>query len=146
MVDRDYRKVCSESDRLVVLQKGRVVVRAAKQRRGSVLAVATPRARVSVVGTVFLVDSPKGLATTVDVLQGATQVVGADDPSATPDQARVRAALAAVPDDQRAVLALAYFDGLSCSEIAARLDVPIGTVKSRLAAGLTKLRQTMGAI
>lgn len=73
------------------------------------------------------------------------QVVGADDPSATPDQARVRAALAAVPDDQRAVLALAYFDGLSCSEIAVRLDVPIGTVKSRLAAGLTKLRQTLGA-
>lgn len=73
------------------------------------------------------------------------RVVGDDDPSATPDQARVRRALAEVPADQRAVLELAYFDGLSCSEIATRLAVPIGTVKSRLAAGLAKLRHTLGA-
>lgn len=71
------------------------------------------------------------------------QVVAADDPSASPDRARVRAALGEVPADQRAVLELAYFDGLSCSEIADRIAVPIGTVKSRLAAGLSKLRLTL---
>ena len=47
---------------------------------------------------------------------------------------------------ESAQLELAYFEGLSCSEIATRLDVPIGTVKSRLAAGLTKLRHTLGAV
>lgn len=76
----------------------------------------------------------------------ALRVVGDDDPSASPDQARVRRALAEVGPDQRAVLELAYFDGLSCSEIAAKLAVPIGTVKSRLAAGLAKLRATLGAV
>lgn len=74
------------------------------------------------------------------------RVVGDDDPSATPDQARVRRALAEVSAEQRSVLELAYFEGLSCSEIATRLDVPIGTVKSRLAAGLAKLRHTLGAV
>lgn len=71
------------------------------------------------------------------------QVVATDDPSASTDQARVRAALGEVPADQRAVLELAYFEGLSCSEIADKLAVPIGTVKSRLAAGLSKLRLTL---
>jgi RNA polymerase sigma-70 factor (ECF subfamily) len=42
------------------------------------------------------------------------------------------------------VLELAYFDGLSCSEIAARIAIPIGTVKSRLAAALTRLRDGLG--
>lgn len=74
----------------------------------------------------------------------AERVVGDDDPSASPDQRRVRAALAEVPADQRAILELAYFEGLSCSDIATRLTIPIGTVKSRLAAALTKLRNTLG--
>ncbi|MBK9033007.1 MAG: sigma-70 family RNA polymerase sigma factor [Myxococcales bacterium] len=72
------------------------------------------------------------------------RVVADDDPSAGADRARVRAALAEVPAEQRAVLELAYFDGLSCAEIAGKLAVPIGTVKSRLAAGLAKLRTTLG--
>jgi len=44
------------------------------------------------------------------------------------------------------VLELAYFEGLSCSEIAARLDLPIGTVKSRLARALSQLRQAVGFV
>lgn len=65
----------------------------------------------------------------------------ADDAARTsPDHARVRAALAALAPDQRKVLELAYFDGLSCTEIAARVSIPVGTVKSRLAAGLHRLR------
>ena len=42
------------------------------------------------------------------------------------------------------VLELAYFEGLSCSEIAARLDLPIGTVKSRMDRALSQLRQAVG--
>lgn len=62
----------------------------------------------------------------------------------SPDHARVRTALAKLTDDQRKIVELAYFDGLSCSEIATQVAIPIGTVKSRLAAGLQRLRDTMG--
>lgn len=73
------------------------------------------------------------------------RVVAEVDVTSSPDQARVRGALTGLSPEQRAVLELAYFDGLSCSEIAERLEVPIGTVKSRVAAALTKLRHTLGA-
>jgi RNA polymerase sigma-70 factor (ECF subfamily) len=61
----------------------------------------------------------------------------------SPDHARVRAVLAELGADQRKVLELAYFEGLSCTEIAARVSVPVGTVKSRIAAGLERLRTGM---
>lgn len=64
---------------------------------------------------------------------------------ASPDHARVRSALAELGADQRRVLELAYFEGLSCSEIAKRVSIPVGTVKSRLAAGLERLRAGMAA-
>jgi RNA polymerase sigma-70 factor, ECF subfamily len=67
-----------------------------------------------------------------------------DESAASPDHAKVRSALADLPKDQRQVIELAYFDGLSCSEISERISVPIGTVKSRLAAAMTKLRATLG--
>jgi RNA polymerase sigma-70 factor (ECF subfamily) len=63
-----------------------------------------------------------------------------DAAAASPDHARVRKALADLGPDQRQVLALAYFEGLSCTEIAARIEIPVGTVKSRIAAGLDRLR------
>jgi RNA polymerase sigma-70 factor (ECF subfamily) len=67
------------------------------------------------------------------------------DVSGSPDRQRVRAALAELTTEQRQVLELAYFDGQSCSEIAEKVGIPIGTVKSRLAAALGKLRHTLGA-
>lgn len=63
-----------------------------------------------------------------------------DDPGQGLDHARVRRTLAELPPAQRQVLELAYFEGLSASEIAEHLAIPIGTVKSRTAAGLAKLR------
>ena len=72
------------------------------------------------------------------------EVVADETEVTSPDHARVRTALAALGDDQRRVVELAYFEGLSCSEIAARIAIPIGTVKSRLAAGLGKLRDCIG--
>mgnify|MGYP000532371249 CR=1 FL=1 len=67
------------------------------------------------------------------------------DPSELPDHHVLRAMLAQIPADQRAVLEHAYFAGLSASEIAAELAIPIGTVKSRLGAGLKKLRAALSA-
>lgn len=56
------------------------------------------------------------------------------------DAARVDAALQELPDGQRSVLELAYRRGLSSREIAERLGIPIGTVKSRTKVGLDALR------
>jgi RNA polymerase sigma-70 factor (ECF subfamily) len=55
-------------------------------------------------------------------------------------QARVRAALAALPPEQREVVALAYIEGLSHGDIAARLRLPLGTVKSRMRIAYQKIR------
>jgi len=57
------------------------------------------------------------------------------------DRGRVNEALGDLGPDQRTIVELAYFGGLSCAEIAQRIDVPLGTVKSRLAAGLRELRR-----
>jgi RNA polymerase sigma-70 factor (ECF subfamily) len=63
--------------------------------------------------------------------------------TASPDHGRVRRALAELATDQRRVLELAYFEGLSCTEIAERVAIPVGTVKSRIAAGLDRLRSRL---
>jgi RNA polymerase sigma-70 factor (ECF subfamily) len=54
-----------------------------------------------------------------------------------------RAALRAVPEEQRIVIELAYFEGLTHVEIAERLGIPLGTVKSRLRMGLQKLHDLL---
>jgi len=55
----------------------------------------------------------------------------------------VRRSLAELPDSQRQVLELAYFSGLSQTEIAEQLQEPLGTVKSRIRTGMEKLRQML---
>ena len=58
--------------------------------------------------------------------------------------ARAAEAMHRLPPDQRAVIELAYSSGLSHTEIAAKLSVPVGTVKGRIRLGLDRLRQALG--
>lgn len=67
-----------------------------------------------------------------------------DVEAARREEARdVRSALDTLPDEQRRTIELAYFGGLSHSQIAELLGEPVGTVKGRMRLGLTKLRRQL---
>jgi RNA polymerase sigma-70 factor (ECF subfamily) len=52
----------------------------------------------------------------------------------------VRAALSLLPEEQRVPITLAFFDGYSYRDVADLLEVPEGTIKSRIRAGMQRLR------
>jgi RNA polymerase sigma-70 factor (ECF subfamily) len=58
----------------------------------------------------------------------------------------IRAALDELPAEQRQVIELMYFDGLSQSTISERLGLPLGTVKSRTLLGMRRLRASMAGV
>lgn len=72
----------------------------------------------------------------------------APDASLDGEEARalVARSLAALPDPQRRVIEMAYFGGLSQSDIAEELSEPLGTVKTRMRAGLEKLRRALAPV
>jgi RNA polymerase sigma-70 factor (ECF subfamily) len=77
----------------------------------------------------------------VVVVDFAEQVV---DQLGLPEERKaVRAALEELPAEQRQVIELMYFGGLSQSKVAARLDLPLGTVKSRTLLGMRRLRAAL---
>ncbi len=62
----------------------------------------------------------------------------------TNERAReVRAAMSQISDDQRQVLRLAFFEGLTQAEIAEKLEEPLGTIKARAQRGMAKLRSLL---
>ncbi|NGZ03164.1 MAG: hypothetical protein CV090_08950 [Nitrospira sp. WS238] len=84
----------------------------------------------------------------MESLDAATLFASADD---SPEQdvegqerrRYVQAALAGLTAEQRQTIALAYFYGLSQSEIADKLQLPLGTVKTRMRLGMIKLREAL---
>jgi RNA polymerase sigma-70 factor (ECF subfamily) len=64
--------------------------------------------------------------------------------TASRDGDRLRDALATLPPAQAEIIALSYFEDLPQSEVARRLDLPLGTVKSRVRLGLERLRAALG--
>jgi RNA polymerase sigma-70 factor, ECF subfamily len=114
------------------------------QSRGSVRAWLVLRTRSRAI------DVRKSAAVSRTVTVGDTTWLerllgGGEDASLGPDRELVRQLLKSLPEEQRTVLLLGYFEGLSSSEIAARISTPVGTVKSRVAAALTRLRAALAA-
>jgi RNA polymerase sigma-70 factor (ECF subfamily) len=78
----------------------------------------------------------------LDSMPGHAEPLG-DALIASEQFARVRQGLVALPAEQRTALELAYFEGLSQSEIAERLAAPLGTIKTRIRTALTTLRRSL---
>lgn len=74
---------------------------------------------------------------------GAAYPDGGGDPSGPEDRIALGDALRTLPEDQRVVIELAYYGGLSQREISERLDAPLGTVKARTRLALKKLREAL---
>lgn len=75
----------------------------------------------------------------------ASSINVADEAERNTTMQKVRQAIAELPEEQRKTLELAYFEGLSHTEIASRTGDPLGTVKTRIRQGLISLRKVFTA-
>ena len=95
------------------------------------------------------IDRLRSLGARDRVAQAVTREAAEEVSDAANDTLRseqrelVTSALAQLPEEQKGPLMLAYFDGLTQSEIAVRLGAPLGTVKTRMRTGMTKLRELL---
>jgi RNA polymerase sigma-70 factor (ECF subfamily) len=95
------------------------------------------------------IDRLRSLGARERVAVAATRDVQEETSDAASDAFRseqrqlVTSALAQLPEEQKRPLVLAYFDGLTQSEIAEKLGAPLGTIKTRMRSGMIKLREVL---
>jgi RNA polymerase sigma-70 factor (ECF subfamily) len=95
------------------------------------------------------IDRLRQLNSRARLVSSETEVVAfslldpAQDAFRSEQRELVAGALAELSEEQRHTLTLAYFEGLTQSEIAARLSSPLGTVKTRMRSGMIKLRELL---
>jgi RNA polymerase sigma-70 factor, ECF subfamily len=133
--DRQGAEECTQ-DVFVALWRGAASYDPARSRVSTWLYAITRNRSLDLirrraVRPVELMDSPPSRDQSPD----ASEIAAASERAE-----RVSAALAELPEPQLEVLKLAYFEGLSHSEIAERLGIPVGTVKSRVRLALERLR------
>jgi RNA polymerase sigma-70 factor (ECF subfamily) len=122
--------------------------RIARNRALDRLRAAARRPRLLAVGMVAGEDeSMEGALERLAATAGGAQGNGTSDPEdaalASWRRERIRVALDGMPAEERAVIVMAYDEELSQSEIAARLDWPLGTVKTRTRRALSRLRAVL---
>ena len=114
------------------------------------------RARGSVVGWLLMITRTRAIDkirarearpdTTHVIAPDTLAAVAVPDALEAAEQAAVvREALLSLPASQRTALELAYYEGLTQAEIAARLSEPLGTIKTRIRTALLSLRARLGA-
>ena len=113
--------------------------------RGGVLAWILTIAHRRAVDRVRSVESSRERDTRFAALGSGPEFDMVDEAvSSALDAARVRKALATLTEVQREALMLAYYGGYTYKEVAELLDVPLGTIKTRMRDGLIRLRDTLG--
>ena len=117
--------------------------------RGSPLAWLTTIARSRAIDRIRAGRNEQRRTEQLDVKTFGLAAAGAsveEEVAAGERASRVRAALAGLPGEQREVIELAYYGGMSHSEIAAATGQPLGTVKTRTRLGMMRLRESLKGI
>ena len=115
------------------------------QHRGKTLAWLVTIARSRAIDRLRSIRQEEMRKESLDATErGLTLTTAFEDPTIAPERQKlVRGALQSLPPEQREVIEMAYYLGLSHSEIAARLGQPLGTVKTRTRLGMMKLREQL---
>ncbi len=87
----------------------------------------------------------QGAETAVEIEEDIAAAV-VDEAAAAQARTAVRSRLAEIPQEQRRVLEMMYFDAKTQSQIAQELGIPLGTVKSRTLLGMRRLKQMLGEV